>query len=613
MLESIIIRDYACFDKEGVSIQGLNKVNIVFGRNGSGKTSITRLIQDSSLPEFQSSSLLWKGGRRLETIVYNQDFIKHNFSKGSIDGVYSIGRESVENQKNLEIFQTQKSSLEKNIEEQELLLINLSQKEEELEEEFREKAWRESYKKYEIEFKPVLSRYRTKRKFLETLLKAYSSKAGRFLSYEDIVLKIEILHSRESHSLSLIDNYDFSSLHELENDEIWAMRITGRDDAYLSKRIEELGSANWFSQGLGFLQEDSDICPFCHKESITKSFREEIDNYFDESYKEHARRLIDRAESYITLSYYIMDIILDSSIRASKVNGFDAQRFSNLQKTIENKFLSNFAKIEKKRKSLGTEISLEKTKEELTEIGHIITEINKDIEVYNQILLDREKEGEELESSLWRFLAEDMEYEIKGYLRSKQDVENRRKETNSSLKRLRTTYDSVIKEIAEINKATTNTISTIDNINASLSGNGFDNFFLAPSSQYPNQYLIQRDSGFLAGNTLSEGEKNMVSLLYFLSLARGSKNTEDLSKDRILVIDDPSSGLDMISMDTLVSEIQKLMLEINKPETSIKQIIFLINNPSFLEKLNKALDSSVNSSMVSSWVLKKEKGVSRIL
>ncbi len=61
MLESITIRNVATFDNRGIQLNNLKKVNFIYGVNGSGKPTLTKLIDKPTESQFTSSSLVWKG------------------------------------------------------------------------------------------------------------------------------------------------------------------------------------------------------------------------------------------------------------------------------------------------------------------------------------------------------------------------------------------------------------------------------------------------------------------------------------------------------------------------------------------------------------------------
>lgn len=74
-----------------------------------------------------------------------------------------------------------------------------------------------------------------------------------------------------------------------------------------------------------------------------------------------------------------------------------------------------------------------------------------------------------------------------------------------------------------------------------------------------SQYFLKRIDAEPSDNvfkTLSEGEKNFISFLYFYQLCLGTDNIDRSSKKKIIVIDDPVSSLDsqaLFIVTTLIS------------------------------------------------------------
>ncbi len=65
----------------------LRQFNYLFGSNGTGKTTISRVIADQA--PYADCSVKWKNGRPLETVVLNRDFVEKNFAQ--LKGVITLG------------------------------------------------------------------------------------------------------------------------------------------------------------------------------------------------------------------------------------------------------------------------------------------------------------------------------------------------------------------------------------------------------------------------------------------------------------------------------------------------------------------------------------------
>lgn len=78
MINNIILKNIATYDKSTETIIKPSKVNFIYGNNGTGKTTITRVIENPS--KYEDSQLLWDDSIECSRLVYNQDFVKSNFN-----------------------------------------------------------------------------------------------------------------------------------------------------------------------------------------------------------------------------------------------------------------------------------------------------------------------------------------------------------------------------------------------------------------------------------------------------------------------------------------------------------------------------------------------------
>lgn len=81
MIDSIRIASAASYGSDPESLSDLSKFNYLFGANGSGKTTISRVIADEGV--FPTCTVTWKGGTKLQPMVYNQDFVTTNFNQSA--------------------------------------------------------------------------------------------------------------------------------------------------------------------------------------------------------------------------------------------------------------------------------------------------------------------------------------------------------------------------------------------------------------------------------------------------------------------------------------------------------------------------------------------------
>ena len=118
---------------------------------------------------------------------------------------------------------------------------------------------------------------------------------------------------------------------------------------------------------------------------------------------------------------------------------------------------------------------------------------------------------------------------------------------------------------------------------------GFQGFWLREKKGHTGAYeVIRQDNSVAKG--LSEGERNFIAFLYFYQLVKGGHNEKEISKDKIVVIDDPVSSMDsgaLFIVSTLVREMVSVCY--NNVDTFgsriegdyIKQIFILTHNVYF--------------------------------
>ncbi len=171
--------------------------------------------------------------------------------------------------------------------------------------------------------------------------------------------------------------------------------------------------------------------------------------------------------------------------------------------------------------------------------------------------------------------------------------------------------ESLKNEVEELEKSTASIKPIVKEINTLLERYGFTNFSLA-CTEDEKSYRIQREDGQLVGETLSEGEVTFITFLYYYHLTKGSLNENDISKDKVLVIDDPISSLDSNILFMVSVLIKNLMKETMEGKTNIKQVIILTHNTYFYKGVTLEYDLKRYQGKYSFWIIKKYNNVSKI-
>ena len=71
--------------------------NYFFGFNGTGKSTIARLIADPTHRDFAHSTVKWSDDHPLDVLVYNREFIKQNYDDADdLKGVFTLGKDTKE-------------------------------------------------------------------------------------------------------------------------------------------------------------------------------------------------------------------------------------------------------------------------------------------------------------------------------------------------------------------------------------------------------------------------------------------------------------------------------------------------------------------------------------
>lgn len=614
MLSSITIKNIASYDANGVELNELKKINFVYGANGSGKTTISNFLANQIGTDYSDCILQWTHDQKLNLLVYNKKFRENNFGKNDIDGVFTLGKATADELKLIEEKQGDLKKLKFEINQKKETLIELEKKKSYAEDTFKEYLWTRIYKKHENNFKEAFKGFIQKEKFKKKLLGESSNSTVPLLTFSDLTGKAKTIFGQEPENMDAIKSIGFDKVIDLENKDIWGNKIIGKSDVDISKLIQKLNINDWVNQGTKYIQIDNNICPFCQKSTITETFKEQLENYFDQSFTASVQKISDLSGEYNRLTDNFINELtqIKNNEKQNSDTKLDVDKFPAYLETLLSQVTSNKVLLIEKAKEPSRSIHLTSTKEQFDNLDNLVKAANEEVRKHNDIVNNYQSERRNLIASIWKYIAVEGDADTKEYKVKINDWGKGIADLNKHIEDNREKYTALNAEIKSLIANTTSIQPTIDEINKTLQYYGFDNFEIVPSESNENYYQIKREDGTLAASTLSEGEITFITFLYFLQLAKGSTNKETITEERILVIDDPVSSLDSNVLFVVGALIKAIIKDIKGDIGNIKQLFLLTHNVYFHKEVSFINGRTNGHNQTNYWILRKNNKVSSI-
>ncbi|GAA9239165.1 AAA family ATPase [Helicobacter pylori] len=490
----------------------------------------------------------------------------------------------------------------------------LKQERKEKEKDFTNSCWEKLYKKNEENFKEILEGFKRKEKFKEKILEEFKSNEhneSEIVKLEELKENIKIVFSKNQTELVPLE-CNLTDFDSIENHSIWEQKIVGSDDVAIADLIKKLSNEDWVAQGREYLSKDGNTCPFCQQKTITEEFKKQLESYFDTSYQESTETIKEKMEDYASRTAEVLER-LDEIVKTEQDNlqtKLNTESFKRIIETLRSKINGNWQKMHDKSKEMSRSFKLESTKNEIKEIRDLVDTANQQITNHNEMIKDIQNQKKICVEQTWKFLVNEFKSDIQEYNKKdcglEKGINNLKKEISENQEKI----ERLENEIRELEQNMVSIKPIVNEINTLLKGYGFTNFSLA-CTEDEKSYRIQREDGQLVGETLSEGEVTFITFLYYYHLTKGSLKENDISKNKVLVIDDPISSLDSNILFIVSVLVKDLMKENMEEKTNIKQVIILTHNTYFYKEITLECDKRYQGKY-SFWIIKKDNNVSKI-
>ncbi len=598
MISKITMNGIASYKQETSFEPG--KKNLIYGLNGTGKTMVSAFLrllgQQTAIEQSVYSGCSVEGYNNQKIMVYNQEFVAENFYKPPTQkGIFTLAKGNKEAKEKIDAATTAKDYLNASLNDTESGLIkNKIDKEEEIQqniEDTQNKVWKIKTDHIDGDRDKVFD----KAKFLDGYK---NSKANLFRDLLEVRLptqKLKAINDIRTEVLELgedatarehIEKISTDITAQIENNNIFREIIIGSKNNTVSGLINELKNSNWIKEGLGYVDiEKRSNCPFCQQETITKELVEEITGYFDKTYQEKIDKLKELERSYEDQKRSCNS----SNYKKDYFNEEKILKIDNLFRQLHSILDSNLRQVEGKINNPSAAVTLQPSNQIIDDINVFIDGINNETKSYNDKLNNRINTIMQLKNDFWGIQRKDYDSIITNYEVTNTNLKN---QLNAIEKNIESTEEKIGVQdqiIIENRKDITNIDEVIENINKHLLDFGIKDFEIAKTELDKDKdlYRIKRehetgDKPIFA--SLSEGEKTVISFLYFVELCKGTTTTTDTSNTRgkIIVIDDPISSLSHIYVFNLAELIKN---NFSGQKANYSQCFVLTHNLYFFNEL----------------------------
>ena len=614
MIESITIASVATYASTPETLSGLSQFNYLFGSNATGKTTVSRIIADEA--SFPTCNVTWKGGTKLQPMVYNLDFVERNFTQSAeLKGVFTLGEKQVDTLAKIATAKEELDALTKKIE-------NLTQglqgvdgtggKKGELaalESDFKDKCWAQK-KKNDAKLQGAFEGYRNNaEKFKNKVLQELASNTATLQIQADLEKRAECVFGSAVTTEAAVASIDTVKLIVHETNPILKKRVIGKEEVNIAAMIKKLGNSDWVSAGRGFYDVNDGKCPFC-QQSTTEAFAQSLYDYFDETFVVDSKAIDDLATDYATDAARLQQAL--AAVIAAPSKFLDVEKLKTEKELLDTKITLNNQRLVGKKKEASRVVELESVGNIVKTIKGLIDDANTQVAAYNKMVANLASECTTLTAQVWKFVLEELKTDIASFKTAKDALDKAIAAMTAQISAAMMDKEKKIAEIRELEKQTTSVQPTIDGINQLLAAFGFQGFKLAKGAS-GTSYKLMRSDGTDAKTTLSEGEKAFVTFLYFYHLLKGSESNSGMTTDRIVVFDDPVSSLDSDILFIVASLIKGLFEEVRNGTGHIKQIFVLTHNVYFHKEVtynSRRKDVAMNEETF--WVVRKPGLVSKI-
>lgn len=569
------------------------RASIIYGKNGTGKSTLSRLIHRYSSNNLVDETVLISNVDNItypdidivdKINVFNEQFIDDNVKLTTSDGLDTI------------VMLGNQVDVDKDITEKRIKLQELNESSEKIDinkyydnknvssplyhknvvlETLRNSGWAENDSK----IKGTSRKSSVNDKVIEQIVASKNSKSQYSLKakYEE---KLNYYDSIRSYNdpLPLIQidikmNGTEEQIKELLQKEIekpignqWVDKLNETLSKYGNSKIEEITK---------HFNKNKDYCPFCLRD-------------IDESQISNILEAL-RVQQNVDVQLFETDLNdslqeelnLDTYNQYNVVAKSDVDQLKDVLKTINERFLFINERIQERINDVFRTIKINKSKldERIVKANEYINNINLKIRKFNEDV----KNSNKIKNELFKMNNEIYYHTIKTSYSAMITLEKQESDDNSKKNQLSETIAKIKEQISLLESAKMNENTAAEVINRYLA-----TIFMSKKRleliSVPGKYLVKSNDRNISLDKLSTGERNAISLCYFfLKINKGLVLEDFFKESKLIILDDPITSFDIDNRVGIISFLREVMKTMFAKNEHSKIILFTHKIDVFLD------------------------------
>lgn len=554
----------------------------LYGTNGAGKSAIGEVIQGVSSGDgkFSHCQMHTSNNAAYRVLVYNQRFVdKVIRTAEGVPGIFTIGALDAEAQAEIEGKKVEAEALEAQLEAVKKKIEQSIEAGKKVQEVAITGAWKAHSDYNKPPFRDLLSGWHSDRKkFFEALEKYAVTDDVELDSLDRLQERLADATSIETTQAKV--SVDLSGLSSIESNSIWAEKIVVSSASRLAPLIEKWGNSDWVGRGRDIPHGND--CPFC-QQKLPEKFAEDLAKLLDGDRQARVDQVKLLAERYeATVGQVEVQVAQVFKHTFSQKDAALSQAWELLLARLKANSAFMKSKVDKPGEPYEVTVS------DVEPMKNAIGTINQRVTEFNARIADRAAEQGRIRTMLWQVMRRERAPVYDAYHTAKAPLVQALTEDRAEKVAVDKSLLDISVRLKELGQLQTGVGAAVEKINARLAGMGVTSYSISSKGE-GHLYCLSRP-GQAEGDmtSLSEGEKTLISFLYFLECLTGSDEEDagpvDLGRT-IAVIDDPISSLSHNFVFDIASIIQEELIKPTEGVPRLRQVIVLTHNLFFLHEM----------------------------